>query len=286
MPDVNQILRNHSRKSGVRLDILEKDYALSYLLVAISETPGLGEMMALKGGTALKKLYYQDYRFSEDLDYSTLRPGPPVGLAETTRAAVLRMTERLNERGPFEVQYENLILKSPHPNDQAAFLVRVRFPGQRASLCRLKVEITVDEPILLPVEHRPILHGFAEKLTVSVGGYALPEIVAEKLRALLQSREHLTVRGWGASRTCRDYYDLWSILRQEGRFSGLIPDLVSRKCQVRNVTYDSPETFLADELLDVARREWNEQLLPFVPSAPSAELVLSEARSLILALWH
>lgn len=55
MPDISQLLRVYARERGVRLDIVEKDYALSYLLAAIAETPGLGEQVVLKGGTALKK---------------------------------------------------------------------------------------------------------------------------------------------------------------------------------------------------------------------------------------
>lgn len=286
MPDVNQMLRTYARDCGVRLDIVEKDYALSYLLAAIAETPGLGEQIVLKGGTALKKLYYRDYRFSEDLDYSTRRLGLLTDIAEIMQEAVRRMAARLDERGPFDLSLETLTLKLPHPGDQAAFLVRVRYPGQRAALCRLKVEITVDEPILLSVEKRPILHDFAEKLPGSVDCYALAEIVAEKLRALLQSREHLAERGWGASRACRDYYDLWSVLRREGRLNGQIPDLVRRKCKVRGVTFESPDAFLAEELQDVARREWNQQLLPFVPTAPPVEQVLAEVRSLIFTLWE
>jgi hypothetical protein len=195
------------------------------------------------------------------------------------------MSNLLFERGPFETRHEALTLKLPHPGHQAAFLVRVQFPGQHQLLCRLKVEITVDEPILLPVEERPILHGFDEELSAVVGVYALAEIVAEKLRALLQSREHLAERGWGASRVCRDYYDLWSVLRREGRLNGRIPDLAHRKCEVRNVTFESPDAFLAEELLAVARREWNQQLLPFVPNAPPVEQVLAEVRPLIFALW-
>jgi predicted nucleotidyltransferase component of viral defense system len=46
--------------------------------------------------------------------------------------------------------------------------------------------------------------------------YPLAEIVAEKLRALLQSRQRLQARGWGASRVCRDYYDLWKVLNLTG----------------------------------------------------------------------
>jgi uncharacterized protein len=285
MPDINQILRTYARDCGVRLDIVEKDFAISYLLRAIAETPGLGEKVVLKGGTALKKMYYQDYRFSEDLDYSTVRLGPMAGIAQSMQEAVRRMAERLDERGPFEVRHETLTLKQPHPGDQAAYLVRVRYPGQREALCRLKVEITVDEPVLLPVEKRPILHDFGEEFSGSLGVYALAEIVAEKLRALLQSQEHLAERGWGASRVCRDYYDLWSVLERERRLKGWSPDLETHKCEIRKISFESPEAFLAEELLAVARREWNQQLLPFVPGAPAVEQVLKEVRPLIFALW-
>lgn len=268
----------------MRLDIVEKDYAISYLLRAIAETPGLGERVVLKGGTALKKMYYQDYRFSEDLDYSTVSLGPLPDIAQSMQEAVRRMAEQLDERGPFEVRHETLTLKQPHPGQQAAYLVRVRYPGQREALCRLKVEITVDEPVLLPVEKRPILHDFNEEFSGSLGVYALAEIVAEKLRALLQSQEHLTERGWGASRVCRDYFDLWSVLGREKRLNGWSPDLVTRKCEIRKVSFESPEAFLVEELLAVARREWNQQLLPFVPGGPPVEQVLKEVRPLILAL--
>jgi predicted nucleotidyltransferase component of viral defense system len=81
------MLRVYARERGVRLDIVERDYALSYLLAAIAETPGLGEQVVLKGGTALKKMYYRDYRFSEDLDYSTLRPGPLISSTGTQAAS-------------------------------------------------------------------------------------------------------------------------------------------------------------------------------------------------------
>jgi predicted nucleotidyltransferase component of viral defense system len=280
------MLRVFAKERRVRLDIAEKDYALSYLLAAIAETPGLGEQVVLKGGTALKKTVYRDYRFSEDLDYSTLRPGPLTNIEKTMHDAVRRMSDRLFERGPFEVRHEMLILKQPHPGQQSAFLVRVQFPGQQQALCRLKIEITIDEPILLPIEKRPILHNFEEEFSMTVDVYALAEIVAEKLRALLQSQGRLAERGWGASRVCRDYYDLWSVLRREGRLNSRIPNLVRRKCEVRDVTFESPVAFLAEELLAVARREWNQQLLPFLPNAPPVEQVLAEVRPLILALWE
>ena len=76
MATVRQLLRQQADLHGVQFWIVEKDYALSYLLMAISTTEDLGDALVLKGGTALRKLYFRDYRFSEDLDYSTDRIGP------------------------------------------------------------------------------------------------------------------------------------------------------------------------------------------------------------------
>ena len=81
---------------------------------------------------------------------------------------IQQLVESLNKRGPFQVRFEPLILKQPHPGDQIAYIVRVQFPEQRQPLCRLKVEITKDEPILMPTENRLVLHDFAEDPYVQV----------------------------------------------------------------------------------------------------------------------
>ena len=50
---------------------IEKDYVLTWLLLAIANSP-LRSRLAFKGGTAIKKVYEPDYRFSEDLDFTLL----------------------------------------------------------------------------------------------------------------------------------------------------------------------------------------------------------------------
>jgi len=286
MPSVRQMIKSVVRNMGIRQNIVENDYALSYLLAAIADSDGLCENLVLKGGTALKKLYFENYRFSEDLDYSTRVIGPIQNIDTLMQAVVGQMTSALNERGPFQVNLEPLILLQPHPGDQKAYLVRVQFPVQRQPLCRLKVEITIDEPILLPVETRPVIHGFAEDFHADVPVYSLIEITAEKLRALLQSRARLQERGWGASRVCRDYYDLWYLFKQPGiRSPDLVP-LIQQKCIVRNVSYESPADFVADDLFAVARNVWQQQLLPFVPVAPPVEKCLAEVKKMILSVWE
>lgn len=284
MPDITTLLKRRAGESGMRLDILEKDYALSYLLAAIAEEPALEKELVLKGGTALRKCYFPDYRFSEDLDFSTRSPGAIPNVGGKISAAVQRMNQLLEQGGPFQAQVEPLVLREPHPFEQAAFLVRVQFPAHRQPLCRLKIEITVDEPLLLSPVKRPLLHDYDEPLAVEIQVYQIAEIVAEKLRALLQSKARLTERGWGASRVCRDYYDLWEILRRES-LTKSIPDLVKRKCDLRNLTFDTPSDFFAEPLLQIARAEWQAQILPFVPDAPDPERILTELRRQVQKLW-
>ena len=148
------------------------------------------------------------------------------------------------------------------------------------------MEITVDEPILTPVDIRPVLHGFAEDMDVRIPVYSLVEITVEKLRALLQSKRRLQERGWGASRVCRDYYDLWNLLQVPGLKSPDLIPLLAQKCVVRDVTYESPKNFVSEDLLAVASAEWTQQLLPFVPEAPPAEELLPQVQSYILSIWE
>lgn len=47
--------------------VLEKGYALSYLLVGIAAVSALRESLVFKGGISLRKVYFPGYRFSEGL---------------------------------------------------------------------------------------------------------------------------------------------------------------------------------------------------------------------------
>ena len=64
----NRLLKE---QGGLRIPerVLERDYCLSWFLVGLSRSP-LKERLLFKGGTALKKCYFPDYRFSEDLDFT------------------------------------------------------------------------------------------------------------------------------------------------------------------------------------------------------------------------
>ena len=60
----------------LRDDVIEKDYALGWVLAGIAAEPNLKDTWIFKGGTALRKCYFETYRLSEDLDFSLTSDGP------------------------------------------------------------------------------------------------------------------------------------------------------------------------------------------------------------------
>lgn len=65
-------IQNKARQGKVRDQQIEKDYVLSWILQGISQHQNLAKCIIFKGGTVLKKVYFEDYRFSEDLDFTLL----------------------------------------------------------------------------------------------------------------------------------------------------------------------------------------------------------------------
>jgi hypothetical protein len=59
---------------GLEPRVVEKDYVLGWVLHGIARDPLIGESWVFKGGTCLKKCYFETYRFSEDLDFTVTDP--------------------------------------------------------------------------------------------------------------------------------------------------------------------------------------------------------------------
>jgi len=65
-------IQQKARATGVRDQQIEKDYILSWILKGIAQHAILSKVIVFKGGTVLKKIYFEDYRFSEDLDFTLI----------------------------------------------------------------------------------------------------------------------------------------------------------------------------------------------------------------------
>ena len=283
-------LRTRLLEARARLDtpweVLERDYLLSWLLAGIAEKPLLRDNLIFKGGTALRKCHFGEYRFSEDLDFSGLE-GTPVGdeMERWVEEACATAVQLLDEYAPVEVTCERYRERQPHPGGQEAFTIRARLPWHNRLQTRVMIEVTMDERILWRPEKRMVIHDYGEPLRVALQVYSLEEIVAEKLRALLQQADMLEKRGWSRSRA-RDYYDLWRVLGTYGDrmdWANFDPRL-REKCALRGVAFSGTEDFFRDRILAYVKETWEHSLGVLVPGLPSFDTVIGELRPQIAAV--
>jgi len=208
-------IKEAARAFGVPPSTIERDYAQNWLLAHLSTLP-----MALKGGTGIRKVFIENYRFSDDLDFTLLEPYEKEALQEEVKGAVSRARE---ESGiGFE---EDIGIIETATGFRATALFRI-IPMNASIPTKLIIDLTTmsNESVLLPVEKRQIYHPYSDKLTAGVTSYCLEEIMAEKIRSLFQRLRP------------RDIYDIWHLA---GRVN---PDAVTcilhRKCGCKEVVPD------------------------------------------------
>lgn len=194
------LLSNRLAKSGGRRipeAVLERDYCLAWFLISLSRTP-LRERLAFKGGTALKRCYFGDYRFSEDLDF-TLTAEVPFDVIRQELEPVFTDVAR---SGGVSIRFAHDD-KQPHQNSHTFFL---SYEGPLPATARpkeVKVDITIKEEIVFQLEPRKVLRAYEEYEDLpedaAILTYSLREIAAEKVVALLDA----------ARNEPRDLYDIW-----------------------------------------------------------------------------
>jgi hypothetical protein len=151
--------------------------------------------------------------------------------------------------------------------------VRARFVGPLQHPNRLLLDITLDEPVLLPPERRRVVTGLFSAPRPFVLAYALGEILAEKMRSILQ-------RG-----KARDYYDVWRLLREKaGVFDRqAVLQVLNEKCQHKGLPAPSVKAFLSPISLEAASAFWSQDLIGQVPAEdlPSWDRVMADLSQLL-----
>lgn len=169
----------------------EKDYLLELLLFYIYSE--FGDLLILKGGTALYKIYNLN-RFSEDLDFTlnrrrfdlrkflnkTIRSLGLIGVEGKTKDVEKYKNEinvRLQFKGPL-------------------------YDGSRESLCFISLNISLREKIVREVKKEMVVPAYREIPAFEIFVMNESEITAEKVRAIMTRNK------------ARDVYDLWFLLKR------------------------------------------------------------------------
>lgn len=276
-------LINASIEQNIAIHIIEQDYALSWILAGIADHPVLSHLV-FKGGTCLRKCYFGDYRFSQDLDFTLLVPIDKEDLYSHIKDACLNSKGLLKNSGQgCEIVCKEYQADRPHPHGQNAYAIAMQLPWHRKHLVSIFIEITRDEVVIVPMQTKNIIHGYGENIAQKVQVYCLEEIIMEKLRATLQQIIKLHERGWGRSRA-RDFYDIWMIFNKYGEVLdlNLITQNIDKKFAIKDIIFKSKEDFYDQKYITELIRTWHQWLDPFVQELPPSEIVLDDLKHKIL----
>jgi predicted nucleotidyltransferase component of viral defense system len=187
--------------------IIDKDWVLGHFIDAIFSTPECRDKIIFKGGTCLHKCYFEDFRFSEDLDFTAIDVGfildkkllgKIVNLITQRTEIPLYLKEVNQLKFQDKLTGFSAIIKywgADHPRNQSP-------PPPQRWQTSIKIEIILyEEMVFHPVE-RLVHHGYSDILTENAKGipcYSIYEVLAEKLRSIIQ-------RSYTAP---RDFYDIW-----------------------------------------------------------------------------
>ncbi|MEZ4226095.1 MAG: nucleotidyl transferase AbiEii/AbiGii toxin family protein [Polyangiaceae bacterium] len=226
---------------GVDAKVVERDYVLAHVVALIAAQNADGAIV-FKGGTSLRLLHFEDYRYSADLDFSVIKGGKGEARDRITAALAGTPPGTITELGVV---------------DDA-----ILYQGPLGAQRRIKLDLADDE-LVVNTEQRPLLRRWADTPECNVAAYTRLETTAEKLRCVLQRRQ------------CRDFLDL-SLLLGEEELDAVV-DLFRRKATHRGL---DPAKFAErfERRVGEYERQWNQELEQYLGEVPHFEEVERSVR--------
>ena len=242
-------IQKKANKEKVRDTQIEKDYILTWILTGVANNEALSQVLAFKGGTVLKKFYFKDYRYSEDLDFTLVDDRLS---NEEIQNAFKEVFLYVREEANIPLSIEDFGI---HETGNINFYISYVGPlGGTGANKRVKVDISRTELLCFKLEKRPMFDAYSDQEDCSVQCYSLDEVMTEKMRSLLSRTQP------------RDYYDLWYLSEMEGmemtdhrfefeakaRHKGLDPDSLQEKLDGKvNVFKSRWESSMKDQIAEL-----------------------------------
>ncbi len=246
----------------IREDVLERDYCLAWFLCALAQSD-LREVLAFKGGTALKRCYFPEYRFSEDLDFTLLSNTTVDDIQKRLESVYAAVKDNSGIGFVFDRKDTN-----SHTNSHSFYL---RYTGPLPSSNDVKVDITIREHLAFPLQERSVLRGYDEFSDIPDGRrvrvYSLEEITAEKLMAIADR----------ARNEPRDLYDLWYLTTEAGIAISSVADAIRKKLAFRDKSFEGLEAAIEGKEARL-KALWSKRLAYQMVELPEFDAVFRAVR--------
>ena len=251
-------------QENVSRSTVDKDWVLGHFIDAIFSIPLCRDSLVFKGGTCLKKCYIPDYRFSEDLDFTSINPDFVLN-----RKLLHEITELITQRTDIPLVIDS-IKELKHKEMPTGYAAIIKFwgadhlksqapPPPERWATSVKIEIILYEKMLFPVSLRSITHVYSDLLALagqSIPCYDLKEVMSEKLRALIQ-------RSYSAP---RDYFDIWYLSKKLTEIEWpIIVNAFHEKMKFKNLEFTGIDQFLNDDVDKKLTGAWKNSLAHQIP---------------------
>ncbi|MCZ8169544.1 MAG: nucleotidyl transferase AbiEii/AbiGii toxin family protein [Flavobacterium sp.] len=205
---------------GVRDQQIEKDYILSWILFGIANHEHLSKTIVFKGGTVLKKVYFEDYRFSEDLDFTLLNNEIP---NEQIIAWFNDVFEFINDEANIPLE---IIDNNEHEDGGINFYISYIGPlGGQGNNKNVKVDISRSEQLVFKPVMNEVLIGYSDLEEHQLLCYPLEEVLVEKMRSVMQRMQ------------ARDFYDIWYLLEVHEMEADYYVSEFEAKCKSKDLIH-------------------------------------------------
>ena len=243
---------NKASTSNLSPMMVEKDYVLGWILAGISNHAALSREWVFKGGTCLKKCYFPEYRYSEDLDF-TIR-GDASTDPNFIHICLSEVRGWLYEYSGIEVP--EIIVQPFLGTEGKTLRGKLGYIGpldQRGSLTRLKLDITQNELMVAASVKTSIFHQYSDgdDFDYNAEAYSYNEIFAEKLRALFDRARP------------RDLYDVINLFERKDNHSHdkeAIRDIFIKKLAFRGLPAINSDSLISKIQEEELLSDWESML--------------------------
>jgi predicted nucleotidyltransferase component of viral defense system len=246
-------IRRNAARMKVDPMVIDLDYSLGWFLLGLSKNDDLRAGLRFKGGTCLRKCYFPEYRFSEDLDF-TMEKFLSASAIETYFQQIASWVTEQN--GPnFQVEPIRFeVIDDEYGSESYQARVYYRGPLQWGGSPRtIRIDVTRYEKLLLSPATQPIHHPYSDQglfQGAELICYALEEVMAEKLRA---------VGGQRRFAVSRDVYDI-SNLRRAGVDMQKVKTVLPLKFQARGIPLSQISIGKFESRKSEFLQDWNRRL--------------------------
>jgi predicted nucleotidyltransferase component of viral defense system len=247
-----------ARKANVRDQQIEKDYVLSWLLQGIAQHDSLSDSLIFKGGTLLKKVYFDSYRFSEDLDFTLLFDNEINDkILDDFKSVFEYISAEANI--PLEITEEN-----EHQDGGFNFYINYVGPlGGQGKHKSVKVDISGNEKLVFEARKKQLIVSYSDQIPHQLHCYSLEEVLVEKMRSVMQRMQP------------RDFYDIWYLLEVQQMDVKMYSKEFSRKCENKAINPDHFSQKLTQRLPQY-RGRWVRSMADQIQALPDFEQVERE----------